>query len=321
VPRWGRDRSDDERTSADQSYADEDAHPLHDSGFEFEEHRRRSGRRRVVGCLLPVVLVGGLGYGGWKAYEYLSDYFGGETCLLRSGEEEEKLDPEQAANAATISTLATLRRDLPPRAAHIGISTAIQESKLRNLTSGDRDSVGLFQQRPSQGWGTAEQINDPVYSAGKFYDALVKVDQWQTRPLTKVAQDVQRSGHPDAYADHDGEGRVMSEGLTGASGATVGCRIDAIDTTGDPAQLASKLREQTGVRATAGENALTVRADSTRAARAIGAWAVAHAKFETIHRVTVGDREWVRERGRGGWSWHPAEQPTGSDQVVRIAVR
>lgn len=320
MPRWRRDRSYDDHTSANHSYPDDG--PLwHDAGFEFEEHSRRSGRRRIVGCLLPVVLVGALGYGGWKAYEYLGDYFGGERCVLRSGGDEEKLDPEQAANAATISTVATLRRDLPPRAAHIGVSTAIQESKLRNLTSGDRDSLGLFQQRPSQGWGTIEQISDPVHASSKFYAALVEVDDWQTRPLTEVAQDVQRSGHPDAYADHDGEGRVMSAALTGATSEAVGCRIDPAESSGDATKVATKLREQTGLTARATEGGLTVRSDADRSARAVAAWAVTHAKFEGITRVTVGDREWVRQRGQDGWGWHPAETSTGSDRLVRISIK
>lgn len=274
-----------------------------------------------MGCLLPVVLVGAVGYGGWKAYEHLGNYFGGERCVMRSGNAEEKRDPEQTANAATISTVATLRRGLPPRAAHIGVTTAIQESKLRNLTSGDRDSLGLFQQRPSQGWGTAEEIGDPVRASGRFYDALVKVEDWQRRPLTEVAQDVQRSGHPDAYADHEGEGQVMADALTGGSAGGVGCRIDPSETAGDPAQVITKLRAQTGLSARASGHTLTVRTPSPEAAQAAGSWAVAHAKFESITRVTVDDREWVRQRGRDGWSWQPAQTPTGSAQTVRIVLK
>ena len=92
------------------------------------------------------------------------------------------------------------------RAATIAIATAIQESKLRNLDYGDRDSLGLFQQRPSQGWGTEEQILDPVYATNRFYDALVKVKGYESMEITKVAQEVQRSAYPEAYADHEPEG-------------------------------------------------------------------------------------------------------------------
>ncbi|MEU9127828.1 hypothetical protein AB0D08_06890 [Kitasatospora sp. NPDC048540] len=106
---------------------------------------------------------------------------------------------QQIRNASTITNVARTR-GLSPRAAVIAVATAMQESTLENLDHGDRDSVGLFQQRPSQGWGSVTQITDPVYAANKFYDGLVKIKDWQTRPLTQAAQAVQRSGFPDAYA-------------------------------------------------------------------------------------------------------------------------
>jgi len=94
-----------------------------------------------------------------------------------------ELSPEQMGHAATIAGIAQ-RRGLPARAATIGIATAMQESKLVNVDYGDRDSLGLFQQRPSQGWGTPAQILDPNYAAGRFFDHLVQVPNWQTRPVT-----------------------------------------------------------------------------------------------------------------------------------------
>ena len=108
------------------------------------------------------------------------------------------LTGEQAANAATIATVAS-DRGLPERAVVIALATAQQESRLRNLDYGDRDSLGLFQQRPSQGWGTAAEVRDPAYAAGEFYERLVQVPGWQTRRLTDVAQAVQRSGFPELY--------------------------------------------------------------------------------------------------------------------------
>jgi hypothetical protein len=105
---------------------------------------------------------------------------------------------EQAGNAAIIADVAHAR-GLPPRALVIALATAQQESGLRNLDYGDRDSLGLFQQRPSQGWGTAAQVQDPVYAAGKFFDHLMQVPGWHSRRLTDVAQTVQRSGFPEAY--------------------------------------------------------------------------------------------------------------------------
>ncbi|MGW2426400.1 M23 family metallopeptidase [Streptomyces sp. NPDC001709] len=106
---------------------------------------------------------------------------------------------EQTKNAAVITNVARTR-NLKPRAAVIAVATAMQESTLRNLHNGDRDSQGLFQQRPSQGWGTAAQVTDPIHASNKFYDALVKIPNWDTKDLAHVAQGVQQSGFPDAYA-------------------------------------------------------------------------------------------------------------------------
>ena len=112
------------------------------------------------------------------------------------------LTGEQIANARTIAQVAW-DRGLPERAVVIALATAMQESHLRNLDHGDRDSLGLFQQRPSQGWGTPEQVQDPVYAAGKFYDHLVQYPGWDTGRLTEVAQGIQRSAYPGAYQKHE----------------------------------------------------------------------------------------------------------------------
>lgn len=119
----------------------------------------------------------------------------------------------QIRNAATITNVARTR-NLAPRAAVIAVATAMQESTLTNLHGGDRDSVGLFQQRPSQGWGTIAQLTDPVYAAKKFYDSLVKVAGWQTKPLTLAAATVQRpaEAYRGAYAKWEqSAGSLVSE--------------------------------------------------------------------------------------------------------------
>lgn len=113
------------------------------------------------------------------------------------------LSGDQLSNAAIIMSVGK-GMGLPPRAWLIAIATALQESGLHNLDHGDRDSLGLFQQRPSQGWGTPAQVMDPAYAASKFYSALQSVinhdPSWQTEPLTQIAQAVQNSGFPNAYA-------------------------------------------------------------------------------------------------------------------------
>ncbi|OKI85190.1 hypothetical protein [Micromonospora sp. CB01531] len=113
------------------------------------------------------------------------------------------LNDEQTANAKAIIA-ATKKAGLPERAAVISIATSLQESKLENLghlgDKNDHDSLGLFQQRPSSGWGTPEQITDPEYATLAFEKGLKQVDGWQDMPLTKAAQTVQVSAYPDAYA-------------------------------------------------------------------------------------------------------------------------
>ena len=106
---------------------------------------------------------------------------------------------EQTNNVATIVGVVK-GRGLPMRAAVIAVATAMQESSLRNIDYGDRDSLGLFQQRPSQGWGSREEILNPVYSTGRFLDSMTPIAGWATMELTEIAQQVQRSGFPLAYA-------------------------------------------------------------------------------------------------------------------------
>jgi hypothetical protein len=127
------------------------------------------------------------------------------------------LDEAQTGNAALIVAVAQ-RRQLPLRAMVVAIATALQESDLRNVASTavpesmgyphqgvevDHDSVGLFQQRPSQGWGTVAQLMDPQYSTGLFLDALARVPGWESMSVASAAQAVQRSAYPNAYAQHE----------------------------------------------------------------------------------------------------------------------
>jgi hypothetical protein len=172
-----------------------------------------------------------------------------QGCQARVGGVVVDLSTEQAENATTIVAVA-VRRNLPARAASIALATAYQESKLRNLDHGDRDSVGLFQQRPSQGWGTAKQIQDPYHATNAFYDALVKVDGYETMRITEAAQRVQRSGFPEAYADHEADGRALASALTGYSPARFSCVVGT-----DAAASVEK----------AGQDGLTPRADAVRA--------------------------------------------------------
>ena len=128
-----------------------------------------------------------------------------------------RFDSEQVGHAATIIAAGT-RLGVPPRGWVIALATAIQESELRNPPGGPDDSIGLFQQRPSQGWGTPAQLADPSYAAGKFFEALLKVPGWQSMAVTDAAQAVQRSAFPDAYAKWEADAAALAFALTGAAG-------------------------------------------------------------------------------------------------------
>ncbi|WP_329159905.1 C40 family peptidase [Streptomyces sp. NBC_01717] len=122
------------------------------------------------------------------------------------------LPAEQVPNAQTI-VAAGLSLDVPKKGQIVALATAMQESRLRNLNYGDRDSLGLFQQRPSQGWGSAQQIRDPVYASEQFYKHLLKVDGWQQMTVTQAAQAVQKSGLPDAYAQWENLATALQDAI------------------------------------------------------------------------------------------------------------
>lgn len=124
----------------------------------------------------------------------------------------------QIAYAKIIDRVA-IARGLPGQATLVALMTALQESQLQNLSYGDRDSVGLFQQRPSAGWGTVEQIRDPVYATEAFFGGdqppsppgLVDINGWDSMPYTVAAQAVQISAFPDAYARQEDTARNIAE--------------------------------------------------------------------------------------------------------------
>lgn len=234
---------------------------------------------------------------------------------------------QQAVNAATISAVGTTR-GMPERAVTIALATALQESGLRNIRHGDRDSLGLFQQRPSQGWGTAEQIMDPVYSAGKFYEHLDKVPGYSRLPLTVAAQRVQRSGFPQAYAKHEPDAALLAAALTGQAAATFSCEAGTPnpDTApGDPAKVRQALARDFGRDVLPRTEAAGAEAGDDKAAEAkrtvrvpvtgvtaeggskqrgweLAHWAVAHAAELRIERVSYAGREWNATDSGHNWS-------------------
>ncbi|WP_455713525.1 hypothetical protein [Streptomyces xanthophaeus] len=278
--------------------------------------RRRRPLRVAVGFLVLIAVIGYFAVqrdsNGGAGAPYCSASVGGD------GGQKYEMTPEQAANAATIAAVG-ISKGLPDRAVTIALATAMQESALRNLDHGDRDSLGLFQQRPSQGWGTPEQITDPVYSAAIFYDHLVDVPGYSRLPLTVAAQKVQRSGYPQAYAKHEPDATVLTAAF--GEGGVLFCSGPA-PLRGDPQKIEAELvrafgKQTLGAAGSAPEGRTEAGAvpepevnlrlkrdggpEEARRGRAMAHWAVARSHELGIARVSYGDAGWVGGQARGQW--------------------
>ncbi|MEW1647046.1 MULTISPECIES: heavy metal transporter [unclassified Streptomyces] len=297
--------------------------------------KRRRGRLFRFSSAFVVLLA----VAGYLVVQYVTGGRGGPGCKVVSGKGDgQKYDftQEQTMNAATIAAVGT-GRGMPQRAVTIALATALQESQLVNIQHGDLDSLGLFQQRPSQGWGTKKEILDPTYAAGIFYEHLAKVDDYQQLPLTVAAQRVQRSGYPEAYAKHEPEATLLSAALTGRAAATLTCQglPDTTRTnTGPDAVRAALVRDfgravlkETGAEvtgdgsaakaddakadatpspaasATGGSSTVTlpVRSGSTRTGWQLAHWAVANSSVLHIERVSYAGREWAAGSADDPW--------------------
>ncbi|HSU70956.1 MAG TPA: hypothetical protein VLI70_05815 [Micrococcaceae bacterium] len=231
-------------------------------------------------------------------------------CTAAVGDGTYSLAPDQADNAALITAIA-VRRGLPARAGSIALAVALQESKLRNITSGDLDSLGLFQQRPSQGWGSQEQIMDPVYATNAFYDGLIKVGDYESLPITEAAQQVQRSAYPQAYAQREAQGKAFASALAGLSPAALSCTLDTPTAAGNPGAVVSKLEMGYGpVRTTTAGSSVGIEASGT-AGWSYAQWAVANAAALNITAVSFDGEQWVRSDNADGRNrgWQPSTAP------------
>ena len=284
----------------------------------------RSGTVKAAGSLaVALVVLVVLGFG---AYAWLRDQHvtapepGPERCVATSAEASTAVTLSQAHYASIITGVA-VRRGLPARAASIALTTAYQETGIRNLSYGDRDSVGLFQQRPSQGWGTKAQLQDPYYATGRFYDALVKVKGWRTGSINDVAQKVQRSGFPDAYRDHESDGRTLASTLSGERPGGFTC-LERRGTAGRPAELVAELKKTFGtVAATRQGRVVTVRARTSALAWAYAGYAVANSGGVGLVRADVAGRTWTTDAVTlPGWTGAAAGRTTG-DPVVTLTLR
>jgi hypothetical protein len=277
----------------------------------------RRGRLLRIAAAVAVLLA----VAGYLVVQYETGGGSPPRCTVTSADGDTyRMSPEQAVNAATISAVGTTR-GMPERAVTIALATSLQESGLRNIGDGDRDSLGLFQQRPSQGWGTARQIADPAYAAGKFYDHLAKIPGYSRLPLTVAAQRVQRSGYPQAYAKHETDAALLAAALTGRTQASFTCSAPKSVTPGDAARLRTELTRDFGPGVVpktlpktggAGSGAVldlpvpVAKATSGGPGQAqrgweLAYWAVAHSAELGIGQVAYAGREW--SAGDAGDSW------------------
>ncbi|MBE1877083.1 hypothetical protein [Myceligenerans pegani] len=293
--------------------------------------RRRRPVRRALKYLAATAIVGTTATVG---VVLLLNHLSGtapltERCAAELDGTDWYLSPVQSDNAALIAQTA-VRRGLPARAATIALATALQESKLVNITYGDRDSLGLFQQRPSQGWGTEEEILDPVYSTNAFYDGLVQVDGYENMEITDAAQEVQRSAYPEAYARHEVRSRAWASSLTGHSPASLTCEIAPVEEESllapAPATdvVAGRLGRDLGLgpSGTSATGAAVVEVDATpltpgepgRGGWAVAHWAVATATATNAVEVRVADQVWTRESAE--WTASGESLPAGQVQIL-----
>jgi hypothetical protein len=260
-----------------------------------------------VTTIFSVVTVVALTVSGVAIYKSVQTH-AVDACRIVVNGSTFTLDADQATNATTITAVGK-RIGLPDHAVTVALAAALQESKLHNLSSGDRDSLGLFQQRPSQGWGTAAQVQNPVYAATAFFTHLAKVDGWQNLSVAAAAQAVQHSSAPDAYAKWVTEAQSTAIATTGERPAAFTCRSPA------PRASAVDPALQATMNAELGPTDLAATVPRARG-WTIATWLVAHATRFGITAVTFDGRRWTPSSAR--WSAHPPA--VARVEIERIAV-
>lgn len=267
---------------------------------------------RTAVFLGVLALIAGIGVAVWRGVGPLPDP---EGCSATVEGHSVSLDPGQGQVASLIAAIG-VQRGLPARAVSIALATAFQESKLRNLASGDRDSVGIFQQRPSQGWGTVAQIRDPVYATNAFYDALQKVQGYQTMRITEAAQLVQRSGFPEAYEAHADDARALASALTGYSDHGFSCVVHDNQRQGSAQGVESSLHTGYGsaLRAVQGprQDVLVTLPPGDAGHRlgwSVAEYVVARARILGVREVQYAGHHWqVGRASEKGWTKLPGDR-------------
>jgi hypothetical protein len=288
-------------------------------------NRARLRARAIVGTTLALLLVTA-GYFIYHSFRNVTSPPPPPGCQVGTGVQATDLSPEQAEVAATIAGVAARHR-LPRQAVTIALAAALQESKLHNLDYGDRDSVGIFQQRPSEGWGSATELQDPVYATTKFYAALLKVHGYAKMPVDLAAQAVQHSADGSAYQQWTDIAGQLTGSFTGKSPHTVSCWY----TPSGQANLAGMEKQVRHTFGSAGRKAVVVRITTARSAKSsavlhvqpaagwtVASWLVAHAQAYGLSQLRYAGFSWTAANGTMGWQRE--SNPTSSSGKTGIVA-
>lgn len=274
----------------------------------------RRGTRWVAITAVGAAVIAGAVFAGRAIWQVAVSHLASNSCSVGDF----TIDTGQASVAATMVAEVTNYRDpLPERAAVLVLAAALQESKLTNLPphAGDRDSVGVLQQRPSQGWGggSAKRLTDVSEATREFLNALVQVPHWRTRPLAEAVQAVQISADGSAYAQHEPEAQAIADALTGPPPAAISCTFQAPTVVAPARVVAAQAREQLGID-TPVARGRTVRVPG--AGWQTAAWFVANADRLGIERVSYQRQDWTRTDG-----WQRSADASGAVVAVMATLQ
>jgi hypothetical protein len=250
--------------------------------------------RLFLAALVVVVMIGAA-LAVRAFWTTAKSQFTADSCTIGGYQ----LDPEQASVAATmVGAVTKYRVNLPSRAIVLVLGAALQESKLMNVPpgQGDRDSVGVLQQRPSQGWGggSAAALTDVGEATKEFLDKLVAVRNWEKLPLAVAVQDVQISADGTLYAQHEPEAKALTDAFLGTTPAGVSCSFAKPTKVATTAKVAAQVSRELGI-TTPTAVGQTVQVPGARWQTV--AWLVANASKLGIDKVAYNGKQWTRSDG------------------------
>ena len=269
--------------------------------------------RLAVTFAVVVVLALAAFWGISRIWDAAKDHFTATECTIG----EYTIDTEQAAVAAQmLGAVAKFRPKLPAKTGVLVLMAGLQESKLRNIPAGegDRDSVGVLQQRPSQGWGggDAAKLSDVTEATREFLAALITHPNWRTQELADAIQDVQISIDGSLYAQHEDEARALARALQGRVAAGISCTYDKPTVVAPTSKVVTQLRHQLPVNApTRTTRTVTVPGAGWQTA----AWFVANADRLGVDSVAYAGKRFTRADG-----WQDAPPRTGGVVATMATV-